>query len=237
MDQREISRIFFRDGYRLAQKNLDGEPGTEGLKEAIQELYGAVDGLLESFLDRSAAEGKPAACREKCAWCCHQAVFAVTHEILYLRDHVQSHFLPGEQDAFMEKARDKTMLTAHKPLEEKLLVRAPCPFLLEGSCSVYPSRPMACRIYLSSSEASCRMEFDEPGNTIPELFEFPLRAGRMMNEGFVAFLKQIGLPTEEWPLEEGYFHVAGSGRTMETWMESRSRVGSELKVPRSSAAG
>ena len=65
---------------------------------------------------------------------------------------------------------------------------------------------MACRIYLSSSVPSCKRDFEEPGGDRhkPELYEFPLNAGRMLNEGFVSCLKQLGLKSVELPLEQGY---------------------------------
>ena len=80
---------------------------------------------------------------------------------------------------------------------------------------------MACRIYLSSSEKACRAEFENPANdrNIPELFEFPLQAGRMLNEGFVAYLKQRGFKGSELPLEQGYSTMVTLGQTMEDWIE------------------
>jgi Fe-S-cluster containining protein len=222
METKEIDRIFFRDGYRLAHRYLETEVNGTAIREAVQNLYEAVDGLLEAFLLRSAAENRPAECRNGCDWCCHQAVFAVTHELHYLRDHVQKRFSGMRQGIFAERAEEKTQLTLHKTLEEQLQVRAPCPFLEEGSCAVYGARPMACRIYLSYSAAACRKAHDEPGGeSIPELFEFPLRAGRMLNQGFVAHLKQIGMPSTELPLEQGYSALVALDWTFESWIRQR----------------
>ena len=83
---------------------------------------------------------------------------------------------------------------------------------------------MACRIYLSSSLRSCKREHDQPGNqeSISDLFEFPLLAGRMLNEGFVAYLKQSGLPSSELPIEQGYSSMLSMGQTMEDWIEGSS---------------
>ena len=57
---------------------------------------------------------------------------------------------------------------------------------------------------------------------MPELFEFPLLAGRMLNEGFVACLKLLGLRTSELPLEQGYASVVRLDQTMEGWIGGRS---------------
>lgn len=59
MESGEIKRIFYRDGYRLAHEHLDQGITAADLSKAIAEVYQAVDDLLESFIQRSNAEGSP----------------------------------------------------------------------------------------------------------------------------------------------------------------------------------
>ena len=220
MDAREIRRIFYRDGYRLAHAYLDQELAPANLSAAVSQLYRAVDELLESFVQRSASEGVAAACKEGCSWCCYQEVFAVTHELIYLHDHLMQKGNSETEGQVLERAREKARLTDGRAEEEQLRVRTACPFLEEGSCTVYEVRPMACRIYLSSSVGSCRTNHDHPenGNSFPELFEFPLNAGRMLNEGFVSYLKQRGLSSGERPIELGYPALLSRLGTWEGWI-------------------
>ena len=222
MDSKEIRRIFYRDGYRLAHEYLGQILSADNLRAAITRLYQSVDELLESFLVRSASDGIPAACKKGCAWCCHQAVFAVSHEFLYLQEHIREYLNEEQRQEVLERAREKARLTLSKPSKEQLLLRAACPFLENGSCMVYDARPMACRIYLSSSVSSCKNDHDRPsgGANIPELYEFPLLAGRMLNEGFVAYLKQSGIRSVELPLEQGYSSMMTMGQSMEDWLGS-----------------
>jgi Fe-S-cluster containining protein len=223
MDQKEIDRIFYRDGFRLAHHHLEKDISTSNLKVAIGELYQAVDDLLEAFLQRSAMEGKSSDCIQGCAWCCHQEVFAVTHEFLYLNEYVNQHLSGKARTSILERAREKVGLTMNKTVEEQLKIRAVCPFLESDTCLAYEARPMACRIYLSSSVRSCKAEHDHPHNQQhhPDLFEFPLKTGRMLNEGFVACLKQLGLQVAELPIEQGYSSLVTLGQTMEDWVSSR----------------
>ena len=220
MEAREIKRIFYRDGYRLAHEHLDQEITAANLSKAISELYHSVDGLLEAFLQRSAAEGQVADCKKGCSWCCHQEVFAVSHEFLFLNEYVEQNFSASTREQILDRAREKVMLSMNLSVEEQLQIRAACPFLDSGSCTVYKARPMSCRIYLSASEPSCKKEHDSPGGkgVFPDLFEFPLLAGRMLNEGFVAYLKQIGLQSSELPIEQGYSSMVTMGQTMEDWI-------------------
>jgi Fe-S-cluster containining protein len=222
MDKKEIDRIFYEDGYRLAKHHLDKKFDASHLKSAIEELYSSIDGLLEAFLHRAAEDGTPSDCREGCAWCCHQEVFAVSHEFLFLNEHVKQHLSPEIRTRILEKAREKVKLTMNLSVEEQLKIRAVCPFLEAGSCIAYEARPMACRIYLSASARSCKIEHDQPDNRghNPDLYEFPLQAGRMLNEGFVACLKDLGLQVAELPIEQGYSSMLTLGQTMEDWVAS-----------------
>lgn len=222
MEAGEIKRIFYRDGYRLALEHLGHELTAERLYRAITQLYQAIDELLDSFLQRSAAEGQLADCKKGCSWCCHQEVFAVSHEFLFLNAYVKRNFTGGGREKILEQARKKVLLSMNRSVEEQLQIRAACPFLDSGACMVYEARPMACRIYLSSSEPSCKKEHDTPGGkaVFPDLFEFPLLAGRMLNEGFVACLKQFGLQSAELPLEQGYSSMVSMGQTMEDWISN-----------------
>jgi Fe-S-cluster containining protein len=222
MDQKEIDRIFYRDGYRLANHHLEKGMTPSNLTEAIGQLYQEVDDLLESFLQRSAEEGTPCDCKLGCSWCCHQEVFAISHEFLYLNDYVEQHLARESRMRILEKAREKVMLTMNKSVEEQLKIRAACPFLDSDKCMAYDARPMACRIYLSSSAVSCKKEHDHPmvKNSHPDLYDFPLKAGRMLNEGFVACLKQMGLQVAELPIEQGYSSLLTLGQTMEDWINN-----------------
>ena len=223
MDQREIDKIFYRDGYRMAQSYLDQELSPVQMHEAIRALYEAMDKLLDAFLHRAGEEGQPVSCEKGCAWCCFQEVFAITHEFLYLNDYVQKQLTEAERAGVLERAQEKVKLSMNKTVEEQLKIRAACPFLESNSCMVYEARPMACRIYLSASISSCKQEYDHPGEkrSFPGLFDFPLRAGRMMNEGFVAWLKKAGLQVSELPIEQGYASMLTLGQGMKEWISSK----------------
>ncbi len=221
MDQKEIRKIFYRDGFRLAMKHLEEGLFPERLKAAIAAMYKAMDGLLESFLDRVAEDGKPSDCKKGCALCCYQSVFAVTHEVLYLEESIRRNKSAEEAKRYLEKARAKSLLTLNKSPEELSRVRHACPFLEADICNVYQARPMACRIYLSSSVKSCKKEDlqQSRGSQKPELYEFPLQAGRMFNEGFVAYLKQRGLESSELLLEQSYASILTLDQNFTSWLD------------------
>jgi len=92
MDSKEIDRIFYRDGYRIANQHFETKITVPNLMAGIKSLHRGVDDLVEAFLRRSAGEGKPVACKKGCNWCCHQAVYAVTHEFLHISQYLHKNF-------------------------------------------------------------------------------------------------------------------------------------------------
>lgn len=201
----ENDRIFYSDGYKLAQSAIEKGFSNESLFSAIRSLYAAIDSLNDSILAFSEKQNIKIACHKGCEWCCHQAVFANSYELHFLSEFIKQKNNKREVDNILNKAETKRRITSAMNEEEILKYKSPCPLLKEGACSSYQARPMACRIYLSQKLETCLEYFNHPenGNNYPALLEFPLQSGRMMNEGFRAALKEIGIETAEFKLEDG----------------------------------
>lgn len=206
----EFDEAFFNDGYSLCNAYLSLGFTRDNLFAAQQQLYKAIDELNGSFLSRAEKEGKPAACKMGCSWCCHQTVLAMPYELFYLARFVQHKFTGNLYQTIVERAIEKSAVTSKLPLHKLLKFKKPCPLLHpeQGFCRAYPARPMACRIYLSSDARSCKADLDHPNDDsiFPKLYDMPLRAGRMMNEGFHARLRQDrmkSLQAFENSIEEG----------------------------------
>ncbi len=201
----ENDRIFYADGYKLAQNAIQDGFSNESLFSAIESLYAAIEGVNESLLELARRQNIQVDCKKGCHWCCHQAVYANSYELHYLSEQLKSKFTDEEFSSVVSLAEKKNAITSKLTTNEVLKFKSPCPLLKEGSCSIYAARPMACRIYLSTQLDSCLEFYHHPDNedNFPALIDFPLRAGRMMNEGFRAALKGFGIETSEFRLEEG----------------------------------
>jgi Fe-S-cluster containining protein len=95
----------------------------------------------------------------------------------------------------------------------------------QGFCRAYQARPMACRIYLSSDVKSCKVDLENPedDSIFPQLFDMPLRAGRMMNEGFHARLRRDrkdSLQAFENPIEEGLLKALDD-KAFDQWLAGK----------------
>lgn len=212
MNLTDHEKLFFNDGYQLGKEAFGNGSGNQQLLKSVAKMYEAIDQLIDSLADLAAKQGVSIHCQKGCSWCCHQAVFANTYELEYLEAFINNHFGKDEIENIKEKAFEKDKYTSLLNSESVLNHKSPCPLLKEGTCLAYEARPMACRIYLSMQVKTCIEFYKNPENekNYPALLDFPLKAGRLMNEGFMAALLEEGIVTDEFRLEEGLIKVLGS---------------------------
>jgi Fe-S-cluster containining protein len=217
---REIDQIFFQDGYRMAEEFLGGQIDEPHLESLSRALYEAVDSLTAAFSARAGKEGNPVNCKKGCHWCCSQIVFMNPVEAFYLAGYLERRPDRTKFDKCYRKLMLRESKTRPLSLKKKLEIRSFCPFLEDRSCSVYEARPMACRIYLSSDVASCIKQHENPDHPeiFARLFDFPLHAGRMLNEGIMTWLGNKKLQTVEITMETGILTVLQKENIFEAWV-------------------
>ncbi len=205
MDQDLNGELFFNDGYQLVKSEIAGMVSKDSIFRALVKMYQSVDLLISSLLNFAERQGMQVACHKGCEWCCHQAVFANSYEIHYLSEYIKTRFSKEEREQIYKQAQVKNGKVKELKESEVLQYKFPCPALVNGACSAYEARPMACRIYLSTRLESCLEFYHHPESekNFPALLDFPLMAGKMMNEGFINALKEKGINTAEFRLEEG----------------------------------
>jgi hypothetical protein len=223
----DIGTIFFQDGYRLARQFLNGGVNRQAILNLMASAYESIDGLIQSFRRRCRVEGLKVDCRKECTYCCSQAVLASGHEVLAIWLYMHGNLDQGLMDEIREGSASKHRDTDEMQAMEFLHYIQPCPFLKNKACLVYPVRPMACRCYLSSSLKSCRDQYDQPrsGRRAAALYDFPLKAGRGMNEGIRSGLMESGLLPSEWLLECFIYRLFESEERLDEWLEGKPAFG------------
>lgn len=223
----QFDDAFYRDGYNLCNSYLGVSFSIEQLFAAQKQLYKVIDQFISLFIDKTNKEGNSPECRKGCSHCCHQTVLASTWEVLYLTDFIKKKYTGNLINKPIQKLEEKAAITSAMKLDDLLRFKMPCPFLhsIGGFCTVYQARPMACRIYLSSSEKSCANDLESPNDDsiFPDLYEMPLRAGRLLNEGFIARLKEQkveGLQTFETTIDQGVL-VALNNNATQNWLAGK----------------
>ncbi len=198
---KHLEKQFYSDGYRLG---AGAGPTKEGLFSSIRKMYLLIDEFNQTFSQLAKAQNHIIACTKGCEWCCHQPVFALSHELDYLEHYIITHFSPIKRKVIQAKSGEKVKKLNGLKNNELLNSKFPCPLLENGVCIAYDARPVACRIYLSSDVKTCLKFYQEPEEqtNYPALLRLPMRAGKMMNEGFKAALKINGLISTESRIEE-----------------------------------
>lgn len=200
----EYLKAFYSDGYRMGMNATENQSSKNELFSAVEKMYRQIDELIDSVSELAKRENTSIHCKKGCEWCCHQPVFAMNYELDYLKDYILNHFQKQKQNDISAKARAKIKKLQGLKSDALLNSKHPCPLLENGACIAYKARPMACRIYLSTNVKTCLKFFENPDDktNYPALLDFPMQAGRMMNEGFKSALKATGFKPEEFRIEE-----------------------------------
>lgn len=156
------------------------------------------------------------ACKAGCNWCCYLMVSVTGSEIRAIQWYIEKKMTPEEQDKLWER-----VLSASEQLDKlfeipnttdirrrhriassfvdlpgapkkRLEAKIACPFLVDGKCSIYAARPLACRGYTSQSETACK-ELYETGECGPFFANTTIQAvttGLLDGLGRVDFMMQ-----------------------------------------------
>jgi Fe-S-cluster containining protein len=153
------------------------------------------EGITAIAIAHERAEGRNVTCRAGCGACCAQLVPISPAEAVRLAEVVEA--MPERRRGIVEarfenavrRLREIGLIdrrafpaqaalrspapTAKTPWEDVshryFDARIPCPFLEDGSCSVYPERPMVCREYNVTTPASLCATLTPDVRDIPRL--------------------------------------------------------------------
>jgi Fe-S-cluster containining protein len=216
----EVDKIFFTDGYNLATEFLKEGINSKNLLAMSESIYDSMDQLIEAFTQRCLKENKTIDCKKGCYLCCCQAVLVLPYEILYLQRFIRENLSKKDNTLIFRRAKEKYETTAKMKAQEFLHLKSPCPLLENGSCLAYEARPLACRTYISSRVDGCVEEYHNPKDVdiYPDLYDFTIRAGRMINEGICNYLFENNISSPEWQIESGLQTTFEDRKAIDKWL-------------------
>ena len=112
----------------------------------------------------AAADVGTLACRAGCTWCCYFTVDVRAAEVFRILDFVEQSFTPEEKARVYAEVRANSAALRKLGESERVTRNLKCPFLNEGRCTVYETRPQSCRNYHATNVAGCRQSYEEPEN-------------------------------------------------------------------------
>lgn len=93
------------------------------------------------------------ACRRGCGYCCTQLVTVTAPEALWVAATIR------RRTRTVEKVRAADAATHSLSMDERLKSHIVCPLLEDDACSIYASRPLGCRHFVSVDLNACIATF------------------------------------------------------------------------------
>ncbi|HVK07335.1 MAG TPA: YkgJ family cysteine cluster protein [Gemmataceae bacterium] len=197
------------EGFQMATRvTVPAEPIT--VTDMLPLARAIADVVVSKTCQTIAAAGEPISCAKGCGACCTYLVAISEVEARRIRAVIDA--LPGSRRAEI-RAR---FAAAHARLEKAGLLRRlrkadrwtedeyetlvgayhavgiPCPFLEDGSCSIYEERPITCREYLVTSPPE---HCADPTSTSVRRLKLPLKVFNAVARWQVKPLKHMN---ERW---------------------------------------
>jgi Fe-S-cluster containining protein len=116
------------------------------------------------------------ACREGCSHCCSAAVDVQAHEVLFAAEHILLTFSSDELAAVIARTAALRARIVPGAGDARSTPWQPCPLLREDRCSIYPSRPEACRVHHTSDASACAAHAADPTLELDHVYIPALRA-------------------------------------------------------------
>jgi Fe-S-cluster containining protein len=161
------------------------------------------------------------ACAEGCCFCCYQPVDITVPEALAIAAYVRSQLAEKDLDALRTRLAMTTASLRDLSYEAHAQAKIPCALLVDGVCSVYPSRPFACRAWNSTSLARCQEIFDhgDPITMIPPIDMDVYEAIWDIAQGVIDGLKQARVDSTSYELHSVLQRALDTPDAAQRWVQ------------------
>ena len=190
----EDVRVLVRERLQRATARADLPAFLSALKTINKRVTAAYEDQLARQRRADLQFGRQMAgveCRKGCAFCCHMNVTATALEAMHIAATLR---MGGRTDLERSVSAASEVLSGLDP-GSRLARKSPCPLLVQGACSIYQARPIACRTLLSLSARACERHFNADNKTAepaPSLVT-PRVIGSAFLTGEIAALQDLGL--------------------------------------------
>jgi Fe-S-cluster containining protein len=127
-------------------------------------------------------------------------------EVFRILDFVERSFTPGERARVYAEVRENSGALRKLGEGKRVTRNVKCPFLNEGRCTVYETRPHSCRNYHATSVAGCRQSYEEPENLDidPDFAPGVYQAGGAHVEAFCSAMREAGYDVNAYELNYAF---------------------------------
>lgn len=192
--------------------------------DAILELLQRISSEAEALIAQHPGDRSMIDCGPGCGSCCVVNVSTLLPEGFAIARHLQKQGCEYQQRA-AERLDKLWREVRGLDDDDRLFVRRPCAFLDgQGSCSIYPVRPLLCRSLTSTSADSCREALS--GKILGE--ETAVLSHQFQNDlyetlfiGFAAGLEKRGSDGRSFPLTGLLRYLLRHPEAEQEWLTGR----------------
>jgi Fe-S-cluster containining protein len=177
---------------------------------AIKFLHSKIDATIHGMGQLGIA------CKRSCSHCCNIWVSAFAPELLFVAKLIR-----GRHDQTAERVRVAHEHTKDFGFDVRDKHPYPCPILQEDICSLYESRPSACRLAASADATVCERSYRHLANeNIPVPAEYHWGRGVFATVLVVA-LKRSNLPFVAYDLNAGLTRALDVPNAEQSWLSGK----------------
>lgn len=174
------------------------ERGVE-LVVVVQHVARGVSDLWDACLTVLDDQGNQPACVRGCSHCCHQRVELTAPEVFLIVRYLET-ASPEQLSRLSAAAERHASLSSREHFSQQCV----CPFLdVDGTCTIYDARPLACRRAHSLDVEVCRRLAEEPTLRVniptSEDLDWNLSA---LTLGYYEGLAHAGVPPHQYELAQ-----------------------------------
>ena len=212
----------FRD---LSRAAFQGRKSFPKAAKLLRVVYDDADLMVTQVLKKRS----PVPCKVGCFWCCYIRVEITPLEAIYIADFLRSNLWPSELAEVRQRIELVDQVTRGMNAHQRALAKGVCPLIKDGLCSIYPVRPVACRVYCSQSLPDCEHGFADAdyGVTIHSDIFY---AGGGVLAGLQEGLKAVGLQSRMLELAAGLAIALDEPGVVKKWLDGES-VFEEAEIP------
>jgi Fe-S-cluster containining protein len=191
--------------------------------DACTSLIARADRRFDARFEQLRKKGAPIACKAGCSFCCHLRVTVTAPEAIALFRHLQSRIPTAPREAIEERVLANADQIARMTEEQHWSTNVKCAFLIDGACSAYRARPMACALHHSLDVAACEQAYQHPADHSLGIRRLKLiedtRAAT--HAGLTQALKELQLDAAPMELHTAVAAILRDQSLIERWRSGR----------------
>jgi Fe-S-cluster containining protein len=198
-------------------------------EDSCTALVAKADRSFDATFDQLRQKGARVACKAGCSFCCHLRVTVTAPEAIAL-----FHYLRSEIPASLAQEIEARVLAnadriAQMTDQQHLSANVRCAFLVNGACSAYRARPLACALHHSLDVDACEDLYQNPAD-----YSVGIRKLKVIEEtraathaGMQQALKGLGLSDQPMELHTAVAAVLRKQTLIAEWRSGRALLQSE----------